>query len=76
MIKLSDGGSFLLNQTELKGESQISREEAAKNTIAYRILQAHNISGDEKHLQIRFDKLTSHDITFVGIIQTARASGL
>ena len=55
---------------------EVSKEEAKKNTIAYDILQAHNTSGDEKKLQIKFDKLTSHDITFVGIIQTARASGL
>ena len=55
---------------------EVSEEEAKKNTIAYDILQAHNTSGDEKKLQIKFDKLTSHDITFVGIIQTARASGL
>ena len=51
-------------------------EEATKNTMAYSILQAHNTSGDTKKLKIKFDKLTSHDITFVGIIQTARASGL
>ena len=54
----------------------VSREEAAKNTMAYGILEAHNTSGNMKKLQIKFDKLTSHDITFVGIIQTARASGL
>lgn len=76
MIKLSEGGAFLLNGTTISSESTVSREEAAKNTIAYRILQDHNVSGDPAHLQIKFDKLTSHDITFVGIIQTARASGL
>ncbi|MCI7628663.1 MAG: hydratase, partial [Blautia glucerasea] len=54
----------------------VSKEEAAKNTIAYSILEAHNTSGNMEKLQIKFDKLTSHDITFVGIIQTARASGL
>lgn len=54
----------------------VSREEAAKNTIAYGILDSHNTSGNMERLQIKFDKLTSHDITFVGIIQTARASGL
>jgi len=51
-------------------------EEARKKTIAYQILQAHNLSGDDKRLRIRFDALVSHDITYVGIIQTARASGL
>lgn len=51
-------------------------QEAAKNTMAYNILAAHNTSGNMERLQIKFDKLTSHDITFVGIIQTARASGL
>lgn len=54
----------------------LERAEAAKNTMAYRILEAHNTSGNMEKLQIKFDKLTSHDITFVGIIQTARASGL
>ncbi|MCR5268799.1 MAG: hydratase [Lachnospiraceae bacterium] len=76
MIKLANGGTYLLDGTKLLSESEVSREEAAKNTIAYKILQDHNVSGDPKHLQIKFDKLTSHDITFVGIIQTARASGL
>lgn len=90
MIKLSNGGAYLLNGTEVVevgadteallksklGDKYLSQEEAAKNTMAYSILQAHNTSGDDKKLQIKFDKLTSHDITFVGIIQTARASGL
>ena len=53
-----------------------SKEEAAKNTIAYNILKAHNKSDNMESLKIRFDTLTSHDITYVGIIQTARASGL
>ena len=52
------------------------QKEAAKNTMAYGILAAHNTSGNMEKLKIKFDKLTSHDITFVGIIQTARASGL
>ncbi len=52
------------------------KAEAARQTMAYGILEAHNTSGDMEKLKIRFDKLTSHDITFVGIIQTARASGL
>lgn len=81
MIKLYDNGTYLLNGTEIvedNGSVQmpLSKEEAAKNTIAYGILSAHNTSGNMDNLQIKFDKLTSHDITFVGIIQTARASGL
>ena len=90
MVKLSNGGAYLLNGTEVVevsaeseallknklGSKYISKEEAAKNTIAYSILEEHNTSGNMEKLQIKFDKLTSHDITFVGIIQTARASGL
>lgn len=81
MITLHESGAFLKNGTELIPEAQgeslgVSKEEAKKNTIAYGILQAHNKSGNTEKLNIRFDKLTSHDITFVGIIQTARASGL
>ena len=81
MIKLYDNGVYLLNGTEIvedTGNVQVplSKEEAAKNTMAYGILNAHNTSGNMQNLQIKFDKLTSHDITFVGIIQTARASGL
>lgn len=79
-MKLYDGGVYLVNGREIIPEAQanfpIAKEEAAKNTIAYSILEAHNISGNMEKLQIKFDKLTSHDITFVGIIQTARASGL
>ena len=81
MIKLYDNGVYLLNGTEIVEDTgnvqvSISKEEAAQNTMAYGILNAHNTSGNMKNLQIKFDKLTSHDITFVGIIQTARASGL
>ena len=81
MIKLYNGGAYLLNGTELiedNGNVQlpVSKEEAAKNTIAYGILKEHNTSDNMDRLKIKFDKLTSHDITFVGIIQTARASGL
>ena len=89
MIKLYENGAYLLNGKELvvynqdadkiiksKTGSVPNMEEATKNTMAYSILQAHNTSGDTKKLKIKFDKLTSHDITFVGIIQTARASGL
>ena len=89
MIKLYEHGAYLLNGTEIiedvndaqaavaaKTGQQVTKEEAAKNTIAYSILEAYNTSSDMERLKIKFDKLTSHDITFVGIIQTARASGL
>lgn len=90
MVTLSDNGAYLINGTEMVetgtgseqllksklGDKYISKDEAAKNTIAYGILEEHNTSGNMEKLQIKFDKLTSHDITFVGIIQTARASGL
>lgn len=90
MVTMYDSGAWLLNGTELVqdgddreallkerfGAEAVSKKTAARNTIAYRILQAHNTSGNERKLQLKFDKLTSHDITFVGIIQTARASGL
>ena len=79
-MKLYDTGVYLLNGQKIVPENQadfsVSKEEAAKSTIAYSILKAHNTSGNMDKLQIKFDKLTSHDITFVGIIQTARASGL
>ena len=79
-MKLYDTGVYLVDGEKIVEESAaslpVSREEAAKNTIAYGILEAHNTSGNMEKLQIKFDKLTSHDITFVGIIQTARASGL
>ena len=81
MIQLYDKGIYLLNGTEIVEDNgcvqmPLTKEEAAKNTMAYGILEAHNTSGNMQNLQIKFDKLTSHDITFVGIIQTARASGL
>lgn len=85
MVKLYDKGVYLLNGAEIvesceevaaKTGRKVSREEAAKETMAYNILSEHNTSGNMDRLQIKFDKLTSHDITFVGIIQTARASGL
>ena len=79
-MKLYDTGVYLMNGQKIVPEAladiPVSREEAAKNTIAYSILESHNTSGNMEKLQIKFDKLTSHDITFVGIIQTARASGL
>ena len=87
MINLFSEGAYLVNGTTLVKESEKeqlnqlvgsvpAKEEAAKNTIAYGILKEHNTSGNMEKLQIKFDKLTSHDITFVGIIQTARASGI
>ncbi|MCI9369674.1 MAG: hydratase [Lachnospiraceae bacterium] len=88
-MKLSNTGAYLLNGAEVvecNGEEQaalaaktgssVSKKEAAKNTMAYKILESHNTSRNMDKLMIKFDKLTSHDITFVGIIQTARASGL
>ena len=75
MIKLRDNGAFLVNGV-LADNGPVSKEEGKKKTIAYNILKDHNTSGNMDKLQIKFDKLTSHDITFVGIIQTARASGL
>ena len=79
-MKLYDTGVYLQNGQEIIPENQanlpVAKEEAARNTIAYSILKAHNKSDNMEKLQIKFDKLTSNDITFVGIIQTARASGL
>ena len=89
MVKVHDSGVWLLNgQTLIADDAQAAAKvrqctgmdadkgAAAAQTIAYGILTSHNTSGDDRKLRIRFDKLTSHDITFVGIIQTARASGL
>lgn len=86
MIKLYEKGAYLLNGKEIIDETDFEKiagkignpdkEEAKKGTIAYGILEAHNKSDDLEDLRIKFDALTSHDITFVGIIQTARASGL
>ena len=81
MIKLYDGGVYLVNGTQIVTDpaqlpGHVTREEAEKGTIAYGVLAAHNESGDMNHLRMRFDSLTSHDITYVGIIQTARASGM
>ncbi len=89
MIKLYDSGAYLVNGNKLIADTdsaaeqvksltgeEISKQEATRNTIAYSILKAHNTSENMEKLQIKFDTLTSHDITFVGIIQTARASGL
>lgn len=89
MINLYDGGAYLVDGMDIIPDNQeaqaaikaktgkeISKETASKETIAYGILEGHNTSGNMDKLKIKFDKLTSHDITFVGIIQTARASGL
>lgn len=80
MIKLSDGGVYLLNGTEVVEEknapASLNKAEAQKGTISWSILNAHNTSGDMSRLKLKFDALTSHDITFVGIVQTAKASGM
>ena len=88
-MKLHETGAYLVNGCTIVEDNSeasaaiasmtgtaVSKEEAAKNTIAYGILKDHNTSGSMEKLKIKFDKLTSHDITYVGIIQTARASGL
>ena len=89
MVSLMETGAYLVNGTEIVADTadakayiksktglDVVKEEALKNTIAYGILESHNTSDNMDKLRIKFDKLTSHDITFVGIIQTARASGL
>lgn len=85
MIKLYENGVYLLNGTEIVEDEKAVKDrtgkaaapaEAARSTMAYSILKEHNTSDNMEQLQVKFDKLTSHDITFVGIIQTARASGL
>ena len=88
-MKLYESGAYLINGTDIISDGadaaaqvkakigrEVSKDEAKKETIAYSILNSHNTSGNMDELKIKFDKLTSHDITFVGIIQTARASGL
>ena len=85
MIRLSQAGVYLIDGKQLVSDPAqavqlagrpVSQTEAAQGTMAYGILQAHNHSGDMQQLRLRFDSLTSHDITYVGIIQTARASGM
>ena len=85
MITLYDTGVYLVNGTQVvtdpkevaaKTGKTISKEEARKGTMAYGILKAHNQSEDMENLRLKFDSMTSHDITYVGIIQTARASGM
>ena len=89
MVSVLEGGAYLINGSEIvadrpeaaeeiaaKTGKRADKEEARRETIAYGVLEEHNVSGSMDRLKIKFDKLTSHDITFVGIIQTARASGL
>ena len=87
MVSLYEGGVYLVNGTELVPEKEAGkvealtgkaadRETAKKGTIAYSILKAHNTTEDMEHLKLRFDSMASHDITFVGIVQTAKASGM
>ena len=84
MVKLYETGAYLVDGEKLIPDDgsaaaagvSVSKEEAAKATMAYGILEKHNTAGDMENLKVKFDKMTSHDITFVGIIQTARASGL
>ena len=85
MIKLYDKGIYLVNGTDIceceaevkqKTGTEVSKEEALKGTMAYSIVKAHNTTEDMDNLKLKFDSMTSHDITYVGIIQTARASGM
>ena len=87
MVSLYEGGVYLVKGTELIPETDSARvkaltgqeadkESGRKETIAYSILKAHNTSQDMEHLKLRFDSMASHDITFVGIVQTAKASGM
>ncbi len=89
MIKLYEGGAYLIGGKKLIEDGPeaaaelersvgraVSQAEAARNTMAYGILKAHNTSGDMENLKLKFDAMASHDITDVGIVQTARASGL
>ncbi len=87
MVSLYDGGVYLVNGSTLIPEGEpakveamtgkaADKETAKKGTIAYSILEAHNTGADMEHLKLRFDAMASHDITFVGIVQTAKASGM
>ena len=85
MVKLYDKGAYLVNGTKIVEEEaqaealtgkKVCKDEARKGTIAYGIMEAHNTSGNMENLKIKFDAMASHDITFVGIIQTAKASGM
>ena len=89
MVELSSGGAYLVNGETLVTDAEaaegrlaaltgkaVDRETAKKGTIAYSILEAHNTSGNMNNLKLKFESMASHDITFVGIIQTAKASGM
>ena len=87
MVKLTDKGAYLIDGTQLVledeqerleqlGITSAERDKAHEGTIAHRILTSHTITDDPEHLRIKFDAMASHDITYVGIIQTARASGM
>lgn len=87
MVKLYDGGVYLVGGNKIVEEKDVAKvqeltgqaankAEAKKGTIAYSILSAHNVSDNMDKLRIKFDAMTSHDITFVGIVQTAKASGM
>ena len=87
MVKLYDGGVYVVNGAEIVPEAEsekvkaltgkaADKAEAKKGTMAYNIIKAHNQSDDMEQLRLKFDSMTSHDITYVGIIQTARASGM
>ncbi len=85
MVKLYDSGVYLIHGQEIVSEEDYlksealtdsEKEEAKKGTISYHILKNHNTSEDMSHLKIKFDAMTSHDLTFVGVIQTAKASGI
>ena len=75
MITLHDTGVFL-SEGALHTAAPLSMEEGRRRTLAWNILQTHSVSGDPQRLQVRFDAMASHDITYVGIIQQARASGM
>jgi aconitate hydratase len=75
-MKLWNKGAYLVNGKLSDNAGNLNQNDCAKKTIAYKILEKHNTSGNADNLKIKFDKITSHDITYVGIIQTARASGL
>ena len=87
MVSLYDGGVYLVNGKEIVPEAEAAkvkaltgreadRENDRKGTMAYSIMEQHNTSGNMENLKIKFDSMTSHDITFVGIVQTAKASGM
>src|SRR5574344_2708202 len=75
-MKLWNKGAYLVNGKLSDNAGNLNQNDCAKKTIAYKILEKHNTSENADNLKIKFDKITSHDITYVGIIQTARASGL